>query len=422
MRQSTMQSPLSPHQLEKAFTAFTRVSHELDASYQALQGRVAALTQELAEARSERLRELAEKECLAHRLALLMAALPGGVVVLGADGSVSEANPEAVALMAEAPRQASWLEIFGQAAMAAGKDGQELVLHSGRRLNLTRRALPGGSESVLLITDVTELHALQEAVSREQRLSAMGEMTARLAHQVRTPLSSAMLYLSQLSGPQMTNVARRRVAGKVMDRLRHMESLVNSMLTFVRGEPAGAEELELLQLLSGVLEVVAPMVADHRGTLREMAPPPRIAIHGNREALSSALISLVCNAVEVVGEGVSLSIAVEIAAETVTFLVSDNGPGVPYGLRERVFDPFFTTRSQGTGLGLAVVAMVAKAHGGRVWVEDSAAGGAVFKLQIPRECNSGFDPGAGLWMRAGSDGDTNGAGCGGHMFAQEARA
>jgi two-component system sensor histidine kinase FlrB len=396
-----LESPsLSPHQLEEAFAAFTRASLELDASYQALQGRVAALTAELAEARSERLRELAEKERLAHRLALLMAALPGGVVVLDQDGGVKEANPEASALMAERLCEASWAEIFCRAATETGKDGQELILHGGRRLSLTRRALPGGDESVILLTDVTEVHALQEAVNREQRLSAMGEMAARLAHQVRTPLSSALLYLSQLTGPSMTNTARRRIAAKVLERLRHMDALVNSMLTFVRGEPAGTESIALGTLLAGVLEVIAPMVAHRGGTLRTCASMPAIAIKGNREALSSALLSLAGNAVEASGEGVSLSVAVELDDDSVVFAVGDNGPGVPVDLRERIFDPFFTTRSQGTGLGLAVVAMVAKAHGGRVWVEDGAAGGALFKLQLPRVGAGWMDPGAGLWMRS----------------------
>ncbi|MCV6606143.1 MAG: PAS domain-containing protein [Porticoccaceae bacterium] len=258
---------LSAQQLEEAFAAFNRVSVELDTSYRELQVRVAQLTDELAEARSARLQELAEKERLANRLALLMGALPGGVVVLDPNHHVREANPEAAQMLGHPLAGRPWDEILNRNAAELDMAQQELLSHSGRRLSMTRRSLPDGGEVVILLTDITEFYALKERVNREQRLSAMGEMAARLAHQIRTPLSSTLLYVSHLSRPQLADAERQRVAEKMRDRLRHMEQLVNSMLTFVKGGACEAQPFSVAELVNSLQELSRQRLASVNGQL-----------------------------------------------------------------------------------------------------------------------------------------------------------
>ncbi len=376
-------TPLSARQLEQAFAAFNQVSSELDASYRILQTRVAALTAELNETRSQRLQELAEKEQLANRLALLMDALPGAVVVLDATGQVREANREASNLLGANPANCSWQNILEQITQVSTRDGQELMLRDGRRLSLTQRSLPDGDERLILITDVTELHALQDEVNREKRLSALGEMAARLAHQVRTPLSSALLYMAPLCGTELTNAERTRIANKVLDRLRHMEALVDSLLTFVRGSSAKFELVALPTLIKDVVDVVVPLIGSRGGRFSAPAHVPDIRVIVIKDALVGAVLNLITNAAEA-GEGKnSVSLQLKNDEKHIVFCVSDNGPGVTEDIRDRIFDPFFTTRPLGTGLGLAVVAMTARAHGGTINVLSQASGGALFELAIP---------------------------------------
>ena len=154
---------------------------------------------ELAKARSERLRELAEKERLANRLTLLMEALPCGMVVLDSQGLVRESNPDAREMLGEPLANRPWSEVQGRLSDPTPDNPGARQLPDGRRLNITQRALVGGAsaaqsasgadERVILLTDVTEIHELQEQVSREKRLVATGEVAARLAHQIRTPIS-----------------------------------------------------------------------------------------------------------------------------------------------------------------------------------------------------------------------------------------
>ncbi len=376
-------TPLSAQQLEQAFVTFNQVSSELDASYRILQTRVAALTTELNEARSQRLQELAEKEQLANRLELLMDALPGAVVVLDTADQVREANREASSLLGTNPANRKWHDILEEITQISTRHGQELMLRDGRRLSLTQRALSGGDERLILITDVTELHALQDVVNREKRLSALGEMAARLAHQVRTPLSSALLYMSPLCAAELTDTERVRIANKVLDRLRHMESLVDSLLTFVRGSSAKFEWVALPRLMKEVVDIIAPLIACAGGSFSAPADIPELQVMVIKEALVGAVLNLITNAAEA-GEGKNnVSLHLKNDEKNIVFCVSDDGPGITEDMRDRIFDPFFTTRARGTGLGLAVVAMTARAHGGTINVLSNSSGGALFELAIP---------------------------------------
>lgn len=398
------QPKLSAQQLEEAFAAFNRVSHELDTSYRALQERVAQLTDELTEARSARLKELAEKERLANRLALLMGALPGGVVVLDPNHHVREVNPEAAEMLGFPLAGRPWKEIVDRNASDIPGDEHELILRDGRHLSITQRSLPDVNERVILLTDITEMVALKARVDREERLSAMGEMAARLAHQIRTPLSSTLLYMPQISRADLPPADRERISDKMMGRLRHMEQLVNSMLTFVRGGACGAEAMSIGELLNSIADIAEQQLAAVNGQLSLTVPQPDVELQGNREALHSALLNLVDNAIDVVGEDVCLELMAEADDCQLRICLRDNGPGVDRAIRGKIFDPFFTTRAQGTGLGLAVVAMTVRAHGGTIEVGDAPAidgeGGAEFRITLPLYAEQmADDPGAGMWAR-----------------------
>lgn len=390
--------PLSARQLEQAFETFNRVSVELDTSYRVLQERVAGLTLELAKARSERLRELAEKERLANRLTLLMEALPCGMVVLDADGVVRESNPEAHVMLGEPLTNRPWRDIQARLPDPAPDNPGTRQLADGRRLNMTKRSLSGGAgECVILLTDVTELHELQAQASREKRLAATGEVAARLAHQIRTPISAALLYTPHLARSGLADAERQRIAEKVMDRLRHTEQLVNSMLTYMRGGHSGVEQISLPALVNTVADMLQPQLAAVAGCI-VVRDIPAVTLPGNREALTSALVNLIGNGIEAAGQGARITVGGCVNGCRVELSVADNGPGVPDELRERIFDPFFTGRAKGTGLGLTVVAMIAKSHGGEIKLGDAEGGGARFSLSLPLEASaSGQNPGAGLW-------------------------
>lgn len=359
-------------------------SGRFGAVYEALQREVVGLNRQLAEARSARVAELLEKERLGKRLALLLEALPGAVIVLDGEGIIVECNSRAVELLGRPLIGMTWSEVirreFGGTEPGDDTAG-ELRLADGRRLSLARRTLDDEPGEILLLTDVTETRRLQEAAERKSRLSDMGEMTARLAHQLRTPLASALLYVSQIEqGGEAALV--RRFAARAMGKLRELEQMINDMVAYAGGGRPADEEFPVSDLLADVAEAARPLL---RGTaeVSTALSEPGLVLQGNRPALAGALNNLVHNALQMAGDGARVELgAARAGSGEIWLTVTDNGPGVAHTLRERIFEPFFTTRRQGTGLGLAVVASVARAHGGSVDVESHGEG-ATFLLRLP---------------------------------------
>lgn len=373
-----------PRELQQAFEAFMGMSAQLESAYRELEQRAERLTLELAAARSERLAQLADKERIADRLGTLLEALPGGVVVLDGTGRVCECNPAALDLLGEPLLGETWEAVTRRVLSDEQQDAHEVRLLDGRRVSISRRTLDSQPGQILLLHDVTETRALQETVSRQQRLSAMGEMTARLAHQIRTPLSSALLYASQLSGGQLKAADQVRFSAKLLQGLRQLERMVHDMLGFARGGAAAAESVPVRELLRDLEQSMVATLLASGARLNIDNQAPAAFLQGNREALAGALVNLAANAVQAAGQGARLRVSVqETDRGRLEIAVTDNGPGIPAELRERIFEPFFTTRPEGTGLGLAVVQTVLQAHGGSIRLENPAQGGTRFVLELP---------------------------------------
>jgi two-component system sensor histidine kinase FlrB len=361
-------------ELQHAFQTFAALSGSLQRSYSDLESKVTRLNTELTRAQAARAR-------LDERFERLLEAMAGGVLVLGADEVVQGCNPAAIELLGEPLLGQPWQAIRRRAFADGSLFGGEFALTSGRHVTLSRRPL-GDDGHVVLVTDVTESHLVRELAVRSQRLAAMGEMAARLAHQLRTPLAAALLYASQLGTAVALDARNRELASKATERLHELERLIADMLQFAAGGAGRSSEIAVGELLEAVVQALEYRLRQG-GTLTIRTRVPQLVIRGRRDALIGALVNLVVNALDIVGAGAQVVVeALESAPGSVRIRVADNGPGVAPEIRARIFDPFFTRRAGGTGLGLAIVASVAHAHGGRVWLEEDGPG-AVFVLELP---------------------------------------
>jgi len=370
--------------LEEAFGVFSQVSERLASSYQALEARIAQLNDELAVARSERVQEQGENGRLSNRIEHLLSALPAGVVVLDGRGRVQEYNPAAVDLLGEPLSGVAWTDVIARAFVPRAHDGHEISLRDGRLVGVATRSLDPEPGQIVLIHDLTSTRRLQEQLARHQRLSSLGEMAASLAHQVRTPLATALLYVSHLNRPQLEESERLRVAEKMLSRLRHLERLVNDMLVFARGDAQQREIIALTPLLEEIQQALEPQLNAAACRLVLGARADGALLQGNREALAGALLNLATNAIQACGTGGEIRLVAAVTRDRmVEISVSDNGPGIPAELQERIFEPFFTTRADGTGLGLAVVQAVTRAHGGELRLDSAPGAGATFRLRLP---------------------------------------
>jgi two-component system sensor histidine kinase FlrB len=369
--------------LTEAFGLFNQLSEQLTSAYGQLESRVSELNAELIQARQARLRELAEKERLADRLSGLLKALPAAVVLVDGRDRVDQFNPAAEELFPGIAWGRRWSEVRDE-TLARLADGEEWRLADGRRVNMRCRPLNDNGQ-VLVMLDVTETRRLQEALHRRERLSAMGEMAAQLAHQVRTPLSAALLYGGQLARGAVSADKVREYAGKLCDRLRHTESLVADMLAFARGGCFVPQPVDLQRALQEAADMVRPKLPVRQAELDvQVDVDGEACILGNRDALTGALGALINNALDHGGEGIRIQAFLRQRDDHFEIGICDNGPGIPEALQQRIFDPFFTTGEQGTGLGLAVAQSVVMEHDGRIEYQTGTEGGACFRITLPR--------------------------------------
>lgn len=377
----TDSSQLSKAQdLQRAFDVFNQVSHELTQAYAGLQERVQSLTDELAVANGELLRQYQEKEALSERLSLLLDALPAGVVVVDAAGLVSEANPAARKMLGDGLPGRPWQEL--SAAMQSVAPPDEFAIGE-LRVSLAESSLVSAGGRIILIHDITAAHELKASLERNQRLAAMGEMAASLAHQLRTPLATALLYSSNLAKPDLAEDARARFAEKATEQLRRLERLIQDVLLFARGEHIGREVIPVGELLAEAGQTLEPLCAARAVRFQREGDAGGAIIVGGRKQLVGALLNLLENALQVCDAGGAVSLGVVVADKRVRVSVRDTGPGIAAEQQARIFEPFFTTKGQGTGLGLAIALGVARAHGGTIEVGTHSAGGAEFVMDLP---------------------------------------
>lgn len=367
--------------LEQAFALFNQMSTQLSTSYSMLEARVTELKGQLALVSAQRMQELAEKERLAHRLQSLLDLLPGGVIVIDGQGVVREANPVARNLLGQPLVGMLWRQVIARNFAPREDDGHEISLKDGRRLSIATRSLHAEPGQLVLLTDLTETRRLQDQLSRHERLSALGRMVASLAHQIRTPLSAALLYASHLTEQVLPVEQQQRFAGRLKERLHELEHQVRDMLIFARGELPLPDRLAPATLFDALRSAAEPHVLGMQ--VRWQCDSRMGELLCNRDTLVGAVLNLIENAIQAGGREARLKIHLYQRGETLRLCISDNGPGIDSVTLARLGEPFFTTKTTGTGLGLAVVKAVARAHQGDVQLRSRPGRGTCAILTLP---------------------------------------
>ena len=388
-----LQTPLKlqdPNSLVTAFEQFSRLSEQLQQSYEDLDQRALELTEQLAAAHSERLQQLAEKEKLADRLEKLLAALPAGVIVVNKQGMIQSANRAADSFFEQPLQGRSWPQLLQQSVRT--REAQDLVLHNGRTLTMNQQSLDSDDEEIILINDVSHNRMLQNLADRQKRLAAMGQMAAGLAHQLRTPLSSAMLYSSQISAEHINPQQQQRALEKIRASLRYLEKLINDMLMYAKGGEFANASFSIGKLLIAFNSRFEARLQQTRSQLEISCSSGNVSLRGSMDALVSVLINLAENAIEACEHGCEIELKVYQQENYLILAMHDNGPGLTAEQQLHIFEAFYSDKSTGTGLGLAVAQAIAQAHQGDLLVKSEPGLGSTFYLCLPLEQGEQFLP------------------------------
>lgn len=319
-----------------------------------------------------------------NRLQHIINVLPAGVVLLSARGIVSEANPVATTMLGQPLLGQPWLEVINRCFAPRSDDGLEVSLKDGRRIKLEISPLSPEPGQLIVLTDLTQTRQLQSRLAHLQRLSTLGKMMATLAHQIRTPLSSAMLYAENLGSSKLTPSSQQQFQQKLLARLHDLELQVNDMLLFARAGTAQAVQPFTLQsLLNEVNAAAEALLEQHHAQLTISTRCQNVYLLGNLSSLAGAVNNLIQNSIQAMSSDAHIHISVQQEGSSLQFTVTDNGPGIATDLQPHIFEPFFSRRQHGSGLGLAVVQAVVNSHQGNVHYLQRPDSGACFVINLP---------------------------------------
>ena len=318
----------------------------------------------------------------------LIEMMPTGLVMLDGNGVVVKINKVARGLLDEPILGQPWFNVIARSFKPRADDWHEVSLKDGRRVKLEIASLGDQPGQLIMITDLTETRLLQDKVGQMQRLSSLGRMVSTLAHQIRTPLSAAMLYSANLSNRKISESARGTFQEKLSSRLRDLEQQVNDMLLFSKsGNEQVVKSLSVNELINDSVQSMDALITKANAQVNIHALENDNTILANKNALTGAIQNLLHNALQATDsvnvEQAIIAIQAYSQNDAVYISVKDNGSGISSKNIEKIFEPFYTSSSKGTGLGLAVVKSVVEAHQGEVKYLSQPGEGAHFCVKIP---------------------------------------
>lgn len=234
---------------------------------------------------------------------------------------------------------------------------------------------------------IDEMKLLEEQLIRAGRLQALGELTAGLAHEIKNPLASIKGASEIISDEISAESPKRPLVDIQKKELERLETLLEKFLNFARIEEFELTELRPCEVAEHVVSLTEAQAQKSGVRLHYSCISNGMIVDGDRERLSQILLNLVLNAIEVSPENdtieISVSRATRARTDFVAISVGDHGPGVPEDIKEKIFNPFFTSKVGGLGLGLSIASRIADGHRGFIETENLAGGGARFTLYVP---------------------------------------
>jgi signal transduction histidine kinase len=230
-------------------------------------------------------------------------------------------------------------------------------------------------------------------LSQREAVAAVGEFAAGLAHEVRNPLTALQLDLERASARTRDDGAQELIA-RALAEIERLDAVVTGSLRIARSGDIALVPLELRAPLDAAMHAAEPQFRERDAILEPLAGgPSTLRVRGNAGALERLFLNLLRNAAEVLGAGGRATVEIRSEADQVRISVHDDGPGMAAEDLERAFEPFFSTKEEGTGLGLPIARRIAQAHGGDLAIESAPGRGTAVHVLLPRDDGSqGDDP------------------------------
>lgn len=393
--------------LQQSFENFNKATADLQLAYARLEDRFANLNRELEEKNAELVKTVAEKEQTKNYLQNILESLINGVIVADLAGKIQTMNHCAemfvgvgqtkvvgqhVSILFEDTVVNDWPTI-NLAEYFKGESGNKVKIND-RTLEIFcspfRSPVGAAIGNVFVLRDITRIEKLEDMAKRTEKFAAMGEMAANIAHEIRNPLGSIELFASLLLKHLQDKKDQDRVV-HIISSVKNVDNKISNLLMFTRKQTPKMERIDLYRILNEMLDFSEDIMAQGGIDISVKYTGKRAFIDGDSDMIKQVFLNIILNAQQAMPDGGMIEIEakkssrgiIPEALSVVEIIFKDSGPGIPEENLSRIFDPFFSTKQGGAGLGLAIVHNIVSQHNGSINVENSLQGGAMVNISFP---------------------------------------
>ena len=377
--------------LSEAFINFTTASKSLERYYNILQERVGYLTTELEQKNRELNIALEEIKKNRDYLDAILYNLEEAIIVLDHDERVKMINKAATRLLQSEPEELQGKPFSGLEFTVTEEGSDTILLVKGKRHNVIisdsriEDSTGNARGSVILIKDITRLRELEIQQERNQRLIAMGEMAAKIVHEIRNPLCSIELFATMLE-KEIIDPSLKGLARGISQGISNLNNILTNMLFFARLPRPTMGDINIREIIEDSIQMFSALIETRNIRLeRELTDA---IIHGDPELIKQVIMNLIVNAIQAMPDKGIIRIHMNVDKGNVIIDFSDSGRGIKKEYLEKIFDPFFSTKDKGTGLGLTIASKIMQSHGGFIMVSSEEGKGSTFSLCFPMKKES----------------------------------
>lgn len=261
----------------------------------------------------------------------------------------------------------------------------ELTFVESQHQTSQRQSTPHMIKGLLiLVRNITEIRKLQQIANRHDRLKDLGELAARLAHEIRNPLGSIIGFANLLQSDLKDKPDQQHIASLIVEGTQGLNQLVSSILNYSRTLQVNLEDIDLVDLMNEMIQQIQGDPAFHSTIQCQIqCNEEHLNVPADLSLFKSAILNLLVNALEAMPSGGELNIELYKNAKFAIIKIRDSGIGIPDEYKDKVFSPFFTTKATGNGFGLSEVYKIVQAHNGTIEVESVTGEGTQFIIQLP---------------------------------------
>jgi signal transduction histidine kinase len=270
---------------------------------------------------------------------------------------------------------------------------RELDASGGRRVQVSLDFVQEKNTQIgalMIMRDAESVQRIGDEIEMSRRLSASGRLTRGVAHEVKNPINAIVLHLQLLQNKLAKSEPDTRRHMDIIDsEIRRLDRVVQTLVDFTRPRDLHLEEVDLRRMLEEVAVLAAPDAEQHGVTIKRSMPGERLPIKADIDLMKQALLNVVLNGIQAMPQGGLLTIAARREDEVVVAEVCDRGTGIPQELHDKVFELYFTTKKDGSGIGLAQTYQILQWHYGSVEFESTEGQGTIFRFRLPVSLSEG---------------------------------